>query len=80
MKVMILAAGLGARLRPLTLKTPKPLVLVNGKALIEYHIENLSKAGFSDIVINHAWLGEKIEAALGDGSRWGVKISYSAEG
>ncbi|BBB28739.1 N-acetylmuramate alpha-1-phosphate uridylyltransferase MurU [Neptunomonas japonica] len=79
MKAMILAAGLGTRLRPLTLTTPKPLVLVNGKALIEYHIENLSRAGFTDIVINHAWLGEKIEAALGDGSRWGVSISYSAE-
>ncbi|WP_028471252.1 N-acetylmuramate alpha-1-phosphate uridylyltransferase MurU [Neptunomonas japonica] len=80
MKAMILAAGLGTRLRPLTLETPKPLVLVNGKALIEYHIENLSRAGFKDIVINHAWLGEKIETALGDGTRWGVNISYSAEG
>ncbi|WP_293264233.1 N-acetylmuramate alpha-1-phosphate uridylyltransferase MurU [Neptunomonas sp.] len=80
MKAMILAAGLGTRLRPLTLKTPKPLVLINGKALIEYHIENLSKAGFTDIVINHAWLGEQIEVALGDGAKWGVNIIYSSEG
>lgn len=79
MKAMILAAGLGTRLRPLTLHTPKPLVLVNGKALIEYHIENLAKAGFTDILINHAWLGEQIEAALGNGARWGVDISYSPE-
>jgi MurNAc alpha-1-phosphate uridylyltransferase len=80
MKVMILAAGLGKRLRPLTLNTPKPLVLVNGKALIEYHLESLAKAGFVDVLINHAWLGEQLEAALGDGSRWGVNISYSSEG
>jgi MurNAc alpha-1-phosphate uridylyltransferase len=80
MKAMILAAGLGTRLRPLTLSTPKPLVPVNGKALIVYHIEKLAKAGVHDIIINHAWLGEQIEAALGDGSQWGVTITYSAEG
>ena len=79
MKAMILAAGLGTRLRPLTLTTPKPLVLVNGKPLIVYHVENLAKAGFTEIIINHAWLGEQIEAALGDGSQWGVLITYSAE-
>lgn len=79
MKVMILAAGLGTRLRPLTLTTPKPLVLINGKSLIVYHIESLVKAGFSEIIINHAWLGEQIEAALGDGSQWGISITYSPE-
>uniref|UniRef100_UPI00356B2D55 nucleotidyltransferase family protein n=1 Tax=Neptunomonas sp. TaxID=1971898 RepID=UPI00356B2D55 len=79
MKAMILAAGLGTRLRPLTLTTPKPLILVSGKPLIVYHIENLAKAGFTEIIINHAWLGEQIEAALGDGSQWGVSITYSPE-
>lgn len=79
MKAMILAAGLGTRLRPLTLTTPKPLVLVSGKPLITYHIENLAKAGFTEVIINHAWLGEQIEAALGDGSQWGVSITYSSE-
>jgi len=78
-KAMILAAGLGTRMRPLTLTTPKPLVPVNGKPLIEYHLESLAKAGFSDIVINHAWLGQKIEDALGDGDRWEVSITYSRE-
>lgn len=79
MKAMILAAGLGTRLRPLTLTTPKPLVLVGGKPLIVYHIENLAKAGFTELVINHAWLGDQIESALGDGSRWGLSIIYSPE-
>ncbi len=80
MKAMILAAGLGTRMRPLTLHTPKPLVPVNGQPLIVYHIEKLAKAGIKEIVINHAWLGEQIEAYLGDGHRWGVSITYSAEG
>lgn len=79
MKAMILAAGLGTRMRPLTLTTPKPLLPVNGVPLIEYHIQRLKDAGFDSIVINHAWLGEQIESALGDGSRFGVKINYSAE-
>ena len=79
MKVMILAAGLGKRLRPLTLSKPKPLVEAAGKPLIEYHIERLAAAGFRDIVINHSWLGEQIVAGLGDGSRWGVQINYSEE-
>lgn len=79
MKAMILAAGLGTRMRPLTLKTPKPLVPVNGKPLIEYHLENLAAGGFSEVVINHAWLGDKLESALGDGNRWGIQISYSRE-
>lgn len=80
MKAMILAAGLGTRMRPLTLTVPKPLIPVAGKALIEYHLERLSRAGFTDVVINHAWLGEKIEHALGCGARWGLTIHYSPEG
>ncbi|MBR9828590.1 MAG: nucleotidyltransferase family protein [Oceanospirillales bacterium] len=79
MKAMILAAGLGTRMRPLTLNTPKPLLQVGGKCLIEYHIERLVAAGVTDIVINHAWLGEQIEAYLGDGARYGAHIRYSAE-
>uniref|UniRef100_UPI002105FA9F N-acetylmuramate alpha-1-phosphate uridylyltransferase MurU n=1 Tax=Marinobacterium arenosum TaxID=2862496 RepID=UPI002105FA9F len=77
---MILAAGLGTRMRPLTLTTPKPLLPVAGKALIEYHIERLAAVGIHDIVINHAWLGEQIEQALGDGRRYGVRLHYSPEG
>lgn len=80
MKAMILAAGRGERMRPLTDAIPKPLLPVAGKPLIQWHIEALQRAGFSEIVINHAWLGEQIEAALGDGSRFGVRIAYSAEG
>ncbi|MCV6587955.1 MAG: nucleotidyltransferase family protein [Marinobacterium sp.] len=80
MRAMILAAGLGKRMRPLTLTTPKPLLPVAGKALIEYHVERLVAAGFSDIVINHAWLGEQIEQVLGDGERYGAQLHYSAEG
>ena len=80
MKAMILAAGRGDRLRPLTDEIPKPLLQVAGKPLIEYHIENLAKAGFNDIIINTAWLAEKIHGALGDGSRFGVSIQYSDEG
>ena len=79
MKVMILAAGRGERMRPLTDHTPKPLLKVGGKALIVWHIERLAAAGFKDIVINHAHLGAQIEAALGDGSQWGVHIQYSPE-
>ncbi|RDH86665.1 MAG: mannose-1-phosphate guanylyltransferase [endosymbiont of Escarpia spicata] len=79
MKAMILAAGRGERMRPLTDHTPKPLLPVAGKPLIEYHIEALAGAGIRELVINHAHLGKQIEAALGDGSRWGVTIHYSAE-
>lgn len=79
MKAMILAAGYGKRLRPITLSIPKPLVLVAGKPLITYHIERLAQAGFHELVINHGWLGEKIEQALGSGSNWGVNIQYSPE-
>ncbi|BCN92856.1 mannose-1-phosphate guanylyltransferase [Thiomicrorhabdus immobilis] len=78
-KAMILAAGRGKRLRPITDTTPKPLVPLCGKPLIEYHIEKLAKAGVREIVINHAWLGDKIEQQLGDGSRWNVRIHYSPE-
>jgi MurNAc alpha-1-phosphate uridylyltransferase len=79
MKAMILAAGRGERMRPLTDGTPKPLLEAGGKRLIEYHLEGLAQAGFHDIVINHAHLGEQIEQVLGDGSRYGVEIVYSAE-
>ena len=79
MKAMILAAGLGERMRPLTDRTPKPLLEVAGKPLIVYHIEKLALAGFSEIIINIAHLGHMIPDALGDGSTWGIKISYSDE-
>lgn len=77
---MILAAGRGNRMRPLTDHTPKPLLKVGGKPLVVWHLENLAKAGFCEIVINHAHLGAQIEATLGDGSQWNVSIRYSAEG
>jgi len=80
MKAMILAAGKGERMRPLTLTTPKPLVRAGGVPLIEYHLKALAAAGFSEIVINHAWLGQQIEDYLGDGSRFGLSIRYSPEG
>lgn len=79
MKAMILAAGRGERMRPLTDHTPKPLLQVAGMSLIGYHLRNLAAAGFYDIVINHAHLGDRIEAALGDGASYGVRITYSAE-
>ena len=77
---MLLAAGRGERLRPLTDTLPKPLVEVAGKPLIVYHLEALARAEVRDVVINLSWLGEKIRAALGDGSRHGVRIVYSEEG
>ncbi|EJO91731.1 nucleotidyl transferase [Ectopseudomonas mendocina DLHK] len=80
MKAMILAAGKGERLRPLTLHTPKPLVKAAGVPLIEYHVRALVAAGFTELVINHAWLGQQIEDYLGDGSRFGAHIVYSPEG
>ena len=79
MKAMILAAGRGERMRPLTDKTPKPLLKVGGKPLIVWHLERLAKAGFKEIVINHAHLGEQIESTLGNGAEWGVSIQYSPE-
>ena len=77
---MILAAGRGSRMRELTDITPKPLLQVQGKPLIEYHIEQLKRAGVHEFVINTGWLGEKIEAALGNGKRWNARIQYSHEG
>jgi N-acetyl-alpha-D-muramate 1-phosphate uridylyltransferase len=79
MKVMLLAAGRGERMRPLTDAAPKPLLSVGGKRLVEYHLERLAVAGFREIVINTAWLGDMIEAALGDGARYGLAITYSHE-
>lgn len=79
MKAMILAAGRGERMRPLTDTLPKPLLEVHDKPLIVYHIEKLAAAGFTDIVINIAHLGYKIPESLGDGSAWNIQISYSDE-
>ena len=80
MKAMILAAGRGERLRPLTDHTPKPLIAVRGKPLIDWHVEKLLHAGVRDIVINLSWRGEQIRSALQDGQRWGIRIQYSEEG
>lgn len=79
MRAMILAAGRGERMRPLTDHTPKPLLPVGGKPLIVWHLERLARAGCCQVVINHAHLGEQIPAALGDGSAWGLDIRYSPE-
>jgi MurNAc alpha-1-phosphate uridylyltransferase len=79
MKAMILAAGRGERMRPLTDHTPKPLLLAGGKPLVVWHLERLAKAGFSEVVINLAHLGEQIESALGSGEAWGLQIRYSHE-
>lgn len=80
MRAMILAAGRGERMRPLTDHTPKPLLPAGGKPLIVWHIERLAHAGITELVINHAHLGRQIEDALGDGGRFGVHIAYSDEG
>jgi len=80
MLAMILAAGRGERMRPLTDSTPKPLLKVGGKPLIVWHIERLARAGITDLIINHAHLGEQIESSLGNGSQFGVNIQYSNEG
>lgn len=77
---MILAAGKGERMRPLTDHTPKPLLPVGGKPLILWHLEKLAKAGFGRIIINHAHLGDQIEEVLGDGEAFGVELRYSREG
>jgi len=79
LKAMILAAGRGERMGPLTRHKPKPLIPVAGKPLIEHHIVRLAAAGFQNLVINTSWLGKQIRDYLGDGSRWGVSIAFSAE-
>ena len=79
MRAMILAAGRGERMRPLTDHMPKPLIPVAGKPLIQWHLEKLARAGISEVVINHAWLGGMIEQALGSGQQFGLNISYSPE-
>ena len=79
MKAMILAAGRGERMRPLTDRAPKPLLEAAGKPLIQYHIEALREAGFTELVVNHAHLGAQIVARLGDGRAFGVRIDYSPE-
>ena len=76
---MILAAGRGERMRPLTDHTPKPLLKIGGKSLIVWHLERLAATGFKDVVINHAHLGAQIESALGNGANWGLSIQYSLE-
>jgi MurNAc alpha-1-phosphate uridylyltransferase len=76
---MILAAGRGERMRPLTDHTPKPLLRVRGKPLIVWHLERLAAAGFHEVVINHAHLGKQLEDALGNGRQWGLSITYSPE-
>lgn len=77
---MILAAGKGERMRPLTLVKPKPLLEVGGMALIEHHLYALAAAGFAEVVVNLSWLGDMLPAALGDGARYGLRIAYSPEG
>lgn len=79
MKAMILAAGLGQRMRPLTDHLPKPLLPLRGKPLIQYHLESLAQMGVAQVVINLAYLGDLVRAFVGDGSRWGLQVSYSEE-
>jgi len=79
MRAMILAAGRGERMRPLTDRTPKPLLQVGGSPLIEWHLRSLARCGVQEVVINHAWLGAQIEAQLGEGTRFGLRIRYSPE-
>ena len=80
MRALILAAGRGERMRPLTDHTPKPLLVVRGKRLIEWHLEALARGGVREVVINTAWLEEQFPAVLGDGARFGLAIRYSMEG
>jgi len=79
-KALILAAGRGERMRPLTDHTPKPLLPLRGRPMIEWHLQALAAAGVQDVVINTAWLEPMFPAALGDGARWGLRIRYSTEG
>lgn len=80
MKALIFAAGLGERMRPLTDTTPKPLLSVSGKRLIEWHLEKIAALGIDEVVINTSWLAGQFPATLGDGERWGLRIVYSHEG
>jgi MurNAc alpha-1-phosphate uridylyltransferase len=80
MKAIVLAAGLGERMRPLTDSTPKPLLQVAGKPLIAWHLEKLAAAGVRDVVVNTSWLADQFPLALGDGSRWGLHLHYAYEG
>ena len=80
MKAMVLAAGRGERMRPLTDHTPKPLLVAGGKPLIAWHLEALARAGIRDVIVNLSWLGAQIRAALGDGRQFGLQIQYSDEG
>ena len=80
MKALVFAAGKGERMRPLTEHTPKPLLCVRGKPLIEWHLEKLAAMGVHDVVVNTSWLAAAFEPALGDGRRWGLRLHYSHEG
>lgn len=80
MKALIFAAGLGERMRPLTLHTPKPLLAVAGKPLIAWHLERLAAIGIREVVINIAWLAERFAPVLGDGSQWGLRLHFVHEG
>lgn len=80
MKAMLLAAGKGKRMLPLTQSTPKPLLQAGGKPLIAYHLEKLARAGIREVIINHAYLGQQLEQALADGSDYGIRIHWSPEG
>lgn len=80
MKAMILAAGRGVRMRPLTDRTPKPMLMAAGRSLIDYQLEALARAGVDTVVVNVAWLGAKLACYLGDGARWGLEIRISDEG
>ena len=80
MKAIIFSAGKGERMRPLTLTTPKPLLVAGGRPLIVWHLERLAAAGIDDVVINTSWLGDQFEPALGDGSRWGLRLHFIDEG
>ena len=80
MKALVLAAGLGERMRPLTDRTPKPLLEVGGKPLIAWHLEKLASRGVREVVINTSWLADQFPQALGDGARWGLRLHFSYEG
>ena len=80
MKALVFAAGLGERMRPLTDTTPKPLLRVGGKRLVEWHLEKLAALGIDEVVVNTSWLADQFPATLGDGAHWGLRITYAYEG